>query len=110
MRLASTSDNGIPVSLDPVEMVAEGTEQQVLVVPGTVETTGMTSQTLVRDDLQLATPTSFDAIQQSAEPLLGEFADVNGFDVSYWIEQMNSISQFPKDDLNNDMSWNIPLE
>jgi hypothetical protein len=69
----------------------------------------MTSQISELDNPQLATPTSFDAIQQPAYPLLSEFADVNEFDVSYWVEQMNSISQFPTDDLSNNLSWNVPL-
>jgi hypothetical protein len=98
----------LAMSLDPIEIVAEVTEQPRIVAPGPSGTKG-TSGTLERDEHHLATPTSFDAIPQPVDPQIGEFADVNEFDVSYWVEQMNSISQFPLEDMSNDMGWNIPL-
>lgn len=98
----------LAMSLDPVEMVAEVADQSIIVAPGSSGTTGTTSQTAERDH-QLATPTSFDAVPQPVDPGIGESADVNEFDVSHWIEQMNSISQFPMEDMSGDMSWNIPL-
>ena len=43
MQLASTSGNGIAISLDPVEIVAEGAEHQGTGSSETTGTIGMTS-------------------------------------------------------------------
>lgn len=109
MQLASTAGNGIAIPLEPIRMGAEGPDQPETLVPESAGLTGTTSQTVVRDDRQLDIPTSFDAIEQPADIQIGEFAEVNEFDMSYWIEQMHSISQLPMDDMNSDMSWNLPL-
>ncbi|KAE9363060.1 hypothetical protein N431DRAFT_423485 [Stipitochalara longipes BDJ] len=100
----------LAMSLDPVEMVTEVAKQPIIVAPGPPGTTGTTSKIIDRDDHRLATQTSFDALHQPPDSQIGEYADANEFDVSYWIEQMNSISQFPVEDMSSDVTWNIPLE
>jgi hypothetical protein len=109
MRLASASGNDLGNPLDPVGIIPEGGHQPDTLLIETRRTKEPPSQALEGVDLRLETPTSLNAIQQPTDPQIREFADVNEFDVSYWIEQMNSISQFPMEDMNSDTSWNLPL-
>lgn len=107
MQVASTSGNGLAPSTAPIEIVSQETQQQAL---GSSPTTDTAYRALERDNHQPATFTGFDTIHQPADLLdIGEFTDVNEFYVSYWIEQMKHISQFPIDDPNSDLSWNLPI-